>query len=178
MSDPRLVALAAVFIVWWVISAVNQYRTGALTWRLRRHIPLGVIPIWTFFAPNPARSDSRLIWREERNGEWSGWQELHYGYAPAASRWLVNPELIENKAITDLVSALLRIDAEVGDRSTLLSSPYITLLSFVVRQPRPSDCSAIQFAIVRTSRASRERQVALAFLSEVHDLGGAIANVY
>lgn len=178
MTDARLIALATVLIAWWVISACNQYRRGVLTHRLRRHIPLGLIPSWTFFAPNPARADSRLIWREERGGQWGGWRELHYGFAPVASRWLVNPELIENKAISDLVSSLLHLDAERDDRSPLLSAPYITLLSFVVSQPRPADCSAVQFAIVRTSRTFRERQVDLAFVSEVHDLSGTLANVY
>lgn len=178
MSDYRLVALAAIFVVWWVISACNQFRSGDVTLRLRRHIPLGLIPLWTFFAPNPARADSRLVWREERNGQWGGWQELHYGFAPTASRWLVNPELIENKAVADLVSSLLRVRPELDDRSALLSSPYVTLLSLVVRQPRPADCSSIQFAIVRTSRAAVARRVDVAFVSEVHGLAGATADVH
>jgi hypothetical protein len=178
MTDFRLIALATVFVVWWAMSACNQIHTGALTVRLRRHVPLGLIPIWTFFAPNPARADSRLVWREERHGQWSGWQELHYGFAPAASRWLVNPELIENKAISDLVSSLLRARPDADDRSMLLSSSYVTLLSFVVRQPRSPECSSVQFAIVRTSRVALARQVNVAFVSEIHDLAGASANVY
>jgi hypothetical protein len=168
--EPRLVALAAVFTVWWAISAANQYRVGAWTVRLRRQIPLSLIPLWTFFAPNPARADSRLVWREEGDDGWGGWRELHFGYAPVRSRWLVNPELIQNKAVTDLVNSLLRVRPEGDERTTLLSAAYVTLLSLVVAQPRAAGCAAVQFAIVRTSRVTRERRVAIAFVSEVHAL--------
>jgi hypothetical protein len=129
-----------VLAAWWLVSACNQIRSGALTLRLRRQVPLGLIPSWTFFAPNPARADSRLIWREGRESAWIGWRELHLGFAPVRSRWLVNPELILNKAVSDLVGSLLRVRADMADRGALLSSAYVTLLSLVVDQPRPAEC--------------------------------------
>ena len=132
-------AIAAVFAVWWVISACNQFRSGAWTLRLRRYVPLGLIPLWTFFAPNPARADSRLIWREEHGSRWDCWRELHLGFAPAKSRWLVNPELILNKAVVDLVSSLLRVRLEQQDRSALLSSVGSPVLDPI---PARSSCNA------------------------------------
>jgi hypothetical protein len=36
----------------------------------------------------------------------------------------------------------------------------------------------VQFAIVRTSRVALARQVNVAFVSEIHGLAGASANVY
>jgi len=177
MPDFRLVGIAAVFVAWWAVSALNQVHSGALTVRLRRHIPLNLIPLWTFFAPNPARADSRLVWREERGGEWGAWRELHVGFAPARSRWLLNPELIQNKAVADLVSSLLRVRPAMRDRTALLSSAYVSLLNVVVAQPRRTGCSSIQFAVVRTARASAARRVEVAFVSEVHDLANAPAHV-
>jgi hypothetical protein len=170
-EDPRLVVLAAVFAAWWVASAVNQIDSGALTLRLRRHIPFGLLPLWTFFAPNPAKADSRLVWRVEGGSGWQLWQELHFGFAPARSRWLVNHRLVQNKAVTDLVNSLHRVprSAMVG-RTALLSSAYLALLGLVVAQPRPVGCTSIQFAIVNSSRSSSSRQVEVVFLSEVHDL--------
>src|SRR6478672_8690402 len=154
MAEPHLVVLAAIFVAWWAISACNQVRAGALTSRLRPHIPLGLVPLWTFFAPNPARADSRLVWREEQDGAWGGWQELHFGFAPASSRWLVNPEMIQNKAVSDLANSLLSVRPEMGERGALLSSAYVALLNLVIAQPRSARCTAVQFAIVRTSAAS------------------------
>jgi hypothetical protein len=177
VADLRLNALAAVLAVWWVISACNQIHSGAWTLRLRRHIPLGLIPFWTFFAPNPARADSRLVWREEHDSQWGAWRELYFGFAPAGSRWLVNPELILNKAVTDLVGSLLRLGPELEDRTALLSSAYLTLLSIVLSQPRQTGCSSIQFAIMRTSGSSLARRVDPVFLSEVHDVTQLPTNV-
>ena len=178
MADYRLIALAAVFAVWWAVSACNQFHSGAWTLRLRRHIPLGLIPLWTFFAPNPARADSRLLWREEHGNEWGGWRELHFGFAPASSRWLVNPELILNKAVADLVGSLLRARSKRDDRSALLSSAYLTLLSIVLAQPDRAGGSSIQFTVARTSTDSLARRVEVAFLSEVHDTADPAAHVY
>jgi hypothetical protein len=177
VAEPRLIALAAVLAVWWAISACNQFQSGAWTLRLRRHVPLGLIPFWTFFAPNPARADSRVIWREEYGHEWEGWRELHFGFAPARSRWLVNPELILNKAVGDLVASLLHARLEEEDRSALLSSAYVTLLSIVLAQSRRTGCKSIQFAIVRTSIDSLTRRVDVAFLSEVHNVADSAIHV-
>ncbi len=177
MADPRLIAMAAVFAAWWTISACNQFRSGAWTLRLRRHIPLGLIPLWTFFAPNPAQSDSRVVWREEHDGEWSGWQELHFGFAPRLTRWLVNPEITLNKAITDLVGSLLQARAEWGDRSALLNSAYVMLLSIVLAQPRQTGCSSVQFAVVRTSAGALARRLDVVFLSEIHAVADSVTHV-
>ena len=131
-------------------------------------MPLGLIPLWTFFAPNPARADPRLVWREEFDSEWEGVRELHFGFAPVGSRWLFNPQLILNKAVADLLRALLTLDSDQNSRSLLLSPAYLTLLSVVLDQPRRDGCTAIQFAIVRTSGTSDARRIETAFVSEVH----------
>jgi len=171
VHDWRWVGLAGLFALWWGVSALNQVHSGAWIWRLRRHVPLGLIPLWTFFAPNPARADPRLVWREEFDGQWEDPREMHFGFAPIGSRWLLNPQLILNKAIADLVRSLLTLDTDGVGRSLLLSPPYITLLSMVSSQPRRAGCSGIQFAIVRTSGTIAARQVETIFLSEVHSLG-------
>ena len=107
------------------MSALNQFDSGAWTLRIRRHLPFGVIPLWTFFAPNPARADTRIVWRAERGAGWSGWQELHFGFASARRRWIINPELTLNKAVSDLVNSLTRIPPNPSDRSILFNSGSI-----------------------------------------------------
>ena len=176
MGDVRLNAIAAVFAVWWAISACNQFQSGAWTLRLRRYIPFGLIPLWTFFAPNPASADSRLIWREEHGSKWDCWRELHFGFASTRSRWVVNPELILNKAVADLVRSL-HVCPEQRDRSLLLSSAYVTLLSIVLAQSRWTGSSSIQFAIVRTSVGTHARCIDVSFLSEVHEIGDSVTHV-
>jgi hypothetical protein len=176
--DVRLLALVAVLAAWFGLSACNQIRSGALLKQLRRQVPLGLIPLWTFFAPNPARADSRLVWRFELEGRWSEWKELHFGFAPLARRWLFNPELVENKAVTDLTRALFGLDPELDPRSFLLSSSYITLLSVVLAQWRPPSSTAVQFAVVQTAMEPEKRRIDVAFVSEVHDARASAAHVY
>jgi hypothetical protein len=170
VASSGLVTLISTFAIWWLVSALNQFRCGALTARLRRHIPFGLIPSWTFFAPNPARADTRLVWREQRGGEWSGWRELHFGFAPIDKRWLVNPQLILNKAVADLNRSLGQLVPELDDRTVTLSSAYVALLNIVIAQLQSGECSAVQFALVRSSGISIPRRVDIAFLSEVHSV--------
>jgi hypothetical protein len=164
-----LIALAIVFTAWWALSALNQVRSGAWTARVRRYLPLAPVPWWTFFAPNPARADSRLVWREEVDGGWNDWQELHFGFAPLRRRWLFNPELIENKAVSDLTGALLSLPGELGQRGFILSSSYQAVLSIVQCLSQP-DATGIQFAVVRTAVGQERRSLDVAFVSEVHDV--------
>lgn len=171
-NDPRLAALAALFVAWWAVSAVNQIGAGRLTRGVRRRLPFGVIPFYTFFAPNPARADSRLVWRAGDGSAWDGWQEVHFGRTPPAVRWLVNPHLVENKAVTDLVNSLHRLDPEtVADRTALFSSAYLGLLGLVETQARRTGRREVQFAVVETAWGARERSLRVVFLSEAHALG-------
>jgi hypothetical protein len=173
----RVVALAVVLAAWWTLSALNQFRSGAWTVGARRYIPLALVPLWTFFAPNPARSDSRLVWRDEVDGRWGAWEELHFGFAPVHRRWLFNPELIENKAVSDLSGALLSLAAEFGPRGFLLTSSYVALLSVLLSQSSAPSRTGIQFAVVRTNIALEKRRLDVAFVSEVHDAREPVAHV-
>ncbi|GAA3710759.1 hypothetical protein [Gordonia hankookensis] len=174
MSYFAVTVCAIVLGAWWVVSAIHQIDSGRWTRRIRRRIPLGLLPGWTFFAPNPARSDSRLIWREYvdgAHGGWLPWKELHFGFAPPHRRWLWNPELVLNKAISDLANNLPSGDEETASRTTLISASYVVLLSAVVRQVENPETVAIQFALVTTSWDGADRHNAVSFLGEEHDLG-------
>jgi hypothetical protein len=177
MPDLRFATLATIFVLWWAISVVNQVRTGALTVRLRRQLPFGLIPIWTFFAPNPARADYRLVWRGEWEDRWAGWQEVHFGFAPALTRWMINPQLVQNNAVTDLVGTLQRMRPEARDRTVLLSSAYLTLLHLVITDSCHDDYKFVQFAIISTSTHAPQRLIEPIFLSEIHSTARAPQNV-
>ncbi len=178
MENVGEVAIAVVFAVWWVISAFNQFHSGAWTFRLRCHIPLGLIPLWTFFAPNPARADTRIVWRVEHAHGWSGWQEMYFGFAPAWRRWIINPELTFNKAVSDLVRSLTPVHPDSSDRSVLFSSGYLTLLSLVHAEAASQSRHAVQFAVVRTAIGAATRNLDILFLSEPHATCGSAVHVH
>ena len=173
----RVVLLTVVVIAWWTLSALNQFKGGAWTAGVRRYLPRVVVPIYIFFAPEPPRADSRLVWRDEVDGRWGQWQELHFGFAPLYRRWLFNPEVIESKAVSVLTDALLTLGSVLGPRGFLLTSPYVALLSVLTCRSRARSATGIQFAVVRTNIASQRRCLDVAFVSEVHDAREAVGHV-
>jgi hypothetical protein len=169
VENGATVAISIVFAAWWVISAFNQFYSGAWTRRLRGHIPLNLIPLWTFFAPNPARADTRIVWRLEDADGWRGWREMYFGFSPQWRRWIINPELILNKAINDLVSSLAANRDDPSGRGVLFSSGYLTLLSLVAAEAVSERHKAVQFAVVRTAAGAVERNLNIVFVSEAHE---------
>ena len=170
--------LTVLLTTWWALSALNQFRSGAWTAGVRRYLPRVFVPSWIFFAPDPPQSDSRLIWRNEVDGCWGEWAELHFGFAPLSRRWLFNPEVIEYKAVSGLSDALLSLGSVLGSRGFLLASSYVALLSILVSQSRARSRTGMQFAVVRTNITSHGRRFEVAFVSEIHDAREAAPHVY
>lgn len=170
MTDPRAQLLAVVLIAWFVLSILHQPTRGAWTRPVRRHLPLGLIPTWTFFAPNPARDDLRLVWRDERNGVWGGWTEVVLPRSPVLRQGVLNPEAVSQKAVSDLVGMLSRSASGTDDLSWMLSTAYLALLGLVVNREREPGADAVQFAVLRTRWDGGARHVDVSFLSAEHCL--------
>jgi hypothetical protein len=118
------------------------------------------------------------VWREEVGSEWTGWREFHFGFAPARRRWLFNPELILNKAVSDLVGSLLPVGRAMEERTVLLNAAYLAVLSVVMKQPAVTGSSSVQFAVVRTSVDGATRRLDVVFLSEIHGTTEIPAHVF
>ena len=115
------IILVAFFTFWFLLSVANQFG-----WRLLRKVkPLdrfALLPTWTFFAPNPSRSDYWVLYRERwPGGGYSQWRQVLTGSRrPLLSRvW--NPSKRVRKLIIDagmdLTRHLARVDARTGWRS-------------------------------------------------------------
>lgn len=170
MSDPRAQLLAVVLFAWFVLSIIHQPKRGAWTRAVRKRLPLGLLPTWTFFAPNPARDDLRLVWRHERDGVWGGWNEIVLPRSPVYRQGVLNPEAVPPKAVSDLVGMLSRSASRTDDLRWMMSAPYLALLGLVVNCDRPHGADAVQFAVLRTRWESGARRVAVNFLSAEHGL--------
>lgn len=169
MPDPRPAALAVVLGAWFAVSVLHQLRRGRWTGPIRRRLPFGLIPSWSFFAPNPARADHRLVWRDERDGHWGGWQEIVLPRAPMLRQGVLNPEAVPPKALSDLVGIMAPSTAD-DDPTWLLSAAYLALLRVVVHRARNPGADAVQFAVLHTRWGSGDRRVDVAFLSAEHAL--------
>lgn len=142
-------AVATIALVLTAASQVEAWRLGPL---LKRHDRFGLIPMWTFFAPNPGTTDARLLWREARSdGGVSPWREPD----PPRISWtrgLWNPAQRTRKVIRDAAVALMEMDrAAPEDLRTQLTVPYLLLLHYVSVQPASPNAIARQFVLVDSS---------------------------
>jgi hypothetical protein len=165
------VIVAGVFVAWFAASVVHQF-SPAFWRRAVRSDVYGLLPRWTFFAPNPAREDTHVVYRDLTDGRWSEWQAL----TPAAtSRWLRNPPRYPRKAAIDLANGLRRVTSRYGatPRAILLSNPYIGLLHWVIAQRASRGATHRQFAVVLSTVVAVEDEpdMNVLFVSEVHRVG-------
>ena len=136
-----------------------------------------LLPIWTFFAPNPGTTDTRLLWREALGSRTFGpWHELS---PPQSSRWRAvwNPDRRIQKAIADAGGLLAQTDGK--SESTTLTIPYLLLLKYVAAQTGSPHAIARQFVVVQTSGEPPEfddfRTVALSRWHAIGETRGTVS---
>lgn len=174
-------ALAIVFVVWFILSVAGQFQTPR-TNALRRYDVLQLLPIWTFFAPNPGSSDYHVIVRDRfSNGSLTDWRDAMPIPSQTATTWLWNPRKRRQKVLVDAVASVAEMCAPGGDlaiapevlrRALLISSPYLVLLNMVVHCVKHAPgATASQFAVVERSGFGHEVQPTLLLRSPFHGLG-------
>jgi hypothetical protein len=137
-----------------------------------------LIPAWTFFAPNPGTTDTRVLWRELRcDGSVSVWKEIlppHGG----ALRGVWNPRKRASKILTDAGPMVYRlVSANPKSVMPLISVPYLVLLHRVSSEKSSPMTTARQFIVVQTSGSdSAPVQFKPLLMSRWHALDGSVAN--
>jgi hypothetical protein len=158
---------------WLALTILNQFE-GRISYRLRRLDMLGLIPVWKFFAPKPGIHDHYvLIQDRDLSGHSLEWKQVlgPMGRRPESFIW--NPDKWENKAVADLVQLVAQVmQADVLDRQALmLTSPYLVMLRFALRQPCDPQIVCRRFALVRKQGRSGEIELSLA--SDFHPVHSA-----
>jgi len=170
--------IGGIFTAWFVLSVAAQIKEGVHD-RFPRLGGLGLIPRWAFFAPRPAMDDTHLLYRDRLDsGTFSEWLCLT---TPHSRRWfhaVWNPKKFHNKVVDDLMSNLVNQKQQIADkdfdgRALMLTVPYIALLHFVMRVPRPETATARQFVVVHNRPYSRESDPVIGFVSEFHSFSEA-----
>ncbi|MBA2554600.1 MAG: hypothetical protein H0V10_13125 [Geodermatophilaceae bacterium] len=154
------------FLVWFLVSAVAQL-PGPITRRIRSVDAIGVIPSWSFFAPNPVRTDSHLVYRHILDsGIVTDWTEVFVWQAPP-TRWIWNPDRRVEKAISDASSHLSWRKDVTGVQ---WSTPYLLLLSHVSGLPQTGAAAAVQFALLGSFGHQSGKAPFVRFVSDCHPL--------
>jgi hypothetical protein len=179
------IAVVVLFAGWFVVSAANQ-RTDTRRWisRITNVDVCALVPIWTFFAPNPGDSDTHLLFRDrDDDGRITCWREVPLaGRRSIVDLW--NPARRIHKAIVDVAFDLSRPDdADPGDapddgggtrvlnKRRVISFPYLLILNFVSELPGDFGAEQRQFAIARTPGLGGRDQPHVTMVSAFHRLG-------
>jgi len=161
--------VAVILSLWFGASVIHQFSPN--WWcRLVRSDLFGLLPHWSFFAPNPAHEDTHVVYRDLQNGEWCAWIVLTARGNRGRWRWFWNPNRYPRKAANDLINGLRRSGQKLehSPRSIILSNSYVGLLQWVAAQSRNPGVTHRQFAIVTSNGFGSERPLDLLFLSESH----------
>lgn len=167
---PKMTTLlvGALLAAWLIASAVRQVKKGSLSW-LAPLDRFSLLPIWTFFAPNPGRSDFLLLYRDHTS---EGPSPLFSLYTPRngfSVRGVWNPGKRRSKTLTDMVRALQRAST-LRNSDLRLSFPYVVLLSWVSSVPPRSGVLMRDFAILELPGAHCAGSPKIVFLSEAHKI--------
>lgn len=171
------IAAAIAFGVWLYVTIASQVRS-LTSWRpwmpvsiVKMLVQIGLLPRWTFFAPNPAIFDNHLLMRTGGSAAGlSEWIDVGFfgEWSPIVGLW--NPLKKEKKTLSDMVALLARehrelIRARLDEELIILSVPYISILGLCSSYCEQG--ALVQFSIARTVGPARN-DTEIVFISEVH----------
>jgi hypothetical protein len=154
-----------------VITAATQARRWRWASWLKCRDACAYIPTWTFFAPNPGVTDTRVLWREQlTDGSVSHWHEV---VPPQCGilRAVWNPRKRARKAVTDCGPMVTRLIARSKQSPLpMLSLPYLMLVQHIAGISGFPLSLARQFTIVSTQGAddAEDATFRLLFISHWH----------
>lgn len=181
-----MTVVTAVFVgvlgVWFAVSVAAQFRDERFE-KLRRFDVFGLVPLFTFFAPNPGHSDQHLLYRDRSaSGAVGEWVEIPL---VDARRWysvVWGPDKREKKILADAINSLMTsverqsrsgVDATDLQYYLMLSVPYLTLLNVVVQRPAAPDVTHRQFVVAETFGLAAPRKLVPLFSSPFHALASS-----
>ena len=151
------VVVVIIYVAWGAATVATQFHSWCPIW-LRAIDVFGIIPIWTFFAPNPGMTDFYLLYRDRLpDGSFDNWRKIELKDAENGVRLaLWNPAKRKHKALTDMVSALLKNANQRGREALIVTVPYILILNYITSRPHSIGTNGTQFMVLEHSGFSYE----------------------
>jgi len=154
---------------WLVLSVIQQFSPPWFA-RVQGIDIFGLIPLWTFFAPNPGHSDYHLVYRDElHDGTITPWREVPMCELRGPRSFIWNPEKRSKKVLADVAAALVQHADATSELETLVSLPYLILLN-VIAAEEPVRAAARQFVLVETFGFLRRGPTRALLVSRFHPL--------
>jgi hypothetical protein len=166
--------ISAFYIGWLILTCANQPVFKSHKW-INRYDLFRLIPVWTFFAPNPGVSDFNLLSRVKLNdGTITTFQEIPLRSKKELSTALFNPERRLQKALNDHArTILMQIDNEITEQNKeniKLTFSYISVLNYCAKLPLAPRAYAIQFVILESFGYQELMEPRLILNSDFHKI--------
>jgi len=166
------VSVVGVFLVWLVLTTLNQFESQSAM-KLRRHDIFYLLPRWTFFAPNPGTSDYHLVYRYMKgDGTVSEFREVTFPERQPLLSALWNPHKRLRKAFLDLSMDLTRLCGrpDINEDNIKITFSYLAVLNFLKGVPLTRDVRSVQFAIMKSKGFIDSELPKLVICSDFHDI--------
>lgn len=168
--------VAGIFITWILATCVCQFKETKLSSWLKKFDTFSLIPLWTFFAPNPGTKDYHLLYREKsRNGEVSDWIEIDIQENRRFWSFLWNPRKRTKKVLSDIIQGLVPMipSSKKKSNSIMLSLPYMLVLNVVgLQKAQTGDHDSRQFVLAESEGYANDAPPNLILLSPYHPVSG------
>lgn len=185
------ILVSLVLAAWMVLTILNQLDRGrAIIASLLRYDLFSVIPIWTFFAPNPGRTDTHIVYRDVyHDGALTNWRALELSSRPGLFV-LSHGERRVLKGIVDMQHELLserylspalspenpgppsEIESNRPFRPAspdiVFTTPYLALLSLVTHASHDLFTTGTQFALATSAGPEWDANATVLFVSGRH----------
>jgi hypothetical protein len=130
----------SVAVAWTLLSILNQFEQLDFPFvRFLRALDIfNLLPLWTFFAPNPGQSDYHLIYRDRyQNDNISEWAQIALSESRRWYSFFWNPHKRSKKVLSDIASSLIASLPAYNDslEGLMFTTPYLILLNVVSHQP-------------------------------------------
>ena len=169
-------SLISVFIlfIWFFLSLIYQLNSS-FTPFLSNLDHFSLLPRWVFFAPNPGKTDSHLIYRDIfEDNKVTQWKEIGTNSTRGFWSFIWHPHKRESKALFDAMSMLgglsLQDKSPSKQRLLIVSLPYLFLLNAASRPKKEKGATRRQFAVIETQGFSSNRYPKIVMISEYHKL--------
>ncbi len=166
--------VSSIFIVWFIITILVQFKDTELTTWIKSYDALSLLPLWTFFAPNPGVNDYHLLYREENEkGERSNWKEIEINENRTFSTCLWNPNKRSKKVLSDVIQNVVSMINEYKEKphAIMVSLPYILILNAIMKEQKLHlDTQKKQFLLSASHGYESSKAPQLVLISEFHPI--------
>jgi hypothetical protein len=166
-------AVSILYVLWVVANVANQFHSWCPTWLSALDV-FGLIPVWTFFAPNPGMTDYYLLYRDRLpEGSLDNWRQVELKPSENSFRLaLWNPTKKKHKALSDMVSALIRLAKYREHEGLIATVPYILILNFITSRPHSLGADGTQFMVLEhggfAGEPERSRVLVMSGIHRLH----------